>query len=249
MTLPLVEAKIAQREEPVLDRADIAGGRRVPVHDRVLLVVLLAGDCATPAPPLSRDGVAFSFGGARFALHRRADRPQPRSREHDAPLLLILPSLLPIAACADAPPPPRCPRRVTIGFPPGAVVNVIRIDAVDPCRCAPPSWSRRTAPRPRPAGSRSTPTPRTIPGETRSAIHGAAHARRQRPGASQRAIRAGPTQQRPAAADGIDRRDHAARPGCLSPRLAELRSAELCAPADNQADMREIAAPEPPPAS
>jgi len=47
-------------------------------------------------------------------------------------LLLILPALLLIAGCADAPPPTPLPGpHVTIGFPPGSVVNVIKIEAVD----------------------------------------------------------------------------------------------------------------------
>jgi hypothetical protein len=53
--------------------------------------------------------------------------------------LLILPSLLCLAACADAPPPTPLPGpHVTIGFPPGSVVNVIKIEAVDnqPLRAA-----------------------------------------------------------------------------------------------------------------
>jgi hypothetical protein len=53
--------------------------------------------------------------------------------------LLILPSLLYLAACADAPPPTPLPGpHVTIGFPPGSVVNVIKIEVVDnqPLRAA-----------------------------------------------------------------------------------------------------------------
>jgi hypothetical protein len=54
-------------------------------------------------------------------------------------LLLILPSLLYLAACEGAPPPTPLPGpHVTIGFPPGSVVNVIKIEAVDnqPLRAA-----------------------------------------------------------------------------------------------------------------
>ena len=54
-------------------------------------------------------------------------------------LLLILPSLLCLAACEGAPPPTPLPGpHVTIGFPPGSVVNVIKIEAVDnqPLRAA-----------------------------------------------------------------------------------------------------------------
>jgi len=54
-------------------------------------------------------------------------------------LLLILPSLLFLAACVDAPPPTALPGpHVTIGFPPGSVVNVIKIEVVDnlPLRAA-----------------------------------------------------------------------------------------------------------------
>ncbi len=46
---------------------------------------------------------------------------------------MILPSLLALAACADAPPPRLGPQPgVRASFPPGSVVNVIRIDALDP---------------------------------------------------------------------------------------------------------------------
>lgn len=54
-------------------------------------------------------------------------------------LLLILPALLLIAGCEDAPPPTPLPGpHVTIGFPPGSVVNVIKIEVVDnlPLRAA-----------------------------------------------------------------------------------------------------------------
>ena len=43
-------------------------------------------------------------------------------------LLLILPSLLYVGGCTDAPPPTPLPGpHVSIGFPPGSVVNVIKI--------------------------------------------------------------------------------------------------------------------------
>jgi len=46
-------------------------------------------------------------------------------------LLMILPCLA-LAACADAPPPETGPMPgVRASFPPGAVVNVIRVDALD----------------------------------------------------------------------------------------------------------------------
>lgn len=46
---------------------------------------------------------------------------------------VILPFLLVMGACADAPPPATGPvAGVTARFPPGAVVNVIRVDALDP---------------------------------------------------------------------------------------------------------------------
>jgi hypothetical protein len=55
-------------------------------------------------------------------------------------LLLILPSLVALAACTDAPPPgAEIPEQgVTASFPPGAVVNVIRVDAreTEPLRAA-----------------------------------------------------------------------------------------------------------------
>jgi hypothetical protein len=54
-------------------------------------------------------------------------------------LLLILPPLILLAGCADAPPPAALPGpHVTVGFPPGSVVNVIKIEAVDnlPLRAA-----------------------------------------------------------------------------------------------------------------
>lgn len=54
-------------------------------------------------------------------------------------LLLILPSLLYLASCAGGPPPTPLPGpHVTIGFPPGSVVNVIKIEVVDnqPLRAA-----------------------------------------------------------------------------------------------------------------
>jgi len=54
-------------------------------------------------------------------------------------LLPILPSLLTLAACADAPPPALLPGpHVTVSFPKGSVVNVIKIEAVDnlPLRAA-----------------------------------------------------------------------------------------------------------------
>jgi hypothetical protein len=54
-------------------------------------------------------------------------------------LLLILPSLLYLVSCAGGPPPTPLPGpHVTIGFPPGSVVDVIKIEAVDnqPLRAA-----------------------------------------------------------------------------------------------------------------
>jgi hypothetical protein len=54
-------------------------------------------------------------------------------------LLPILPYLLFLTACADAPPPALLPGpHVTIAFPPRGVVNVIKIEAVDnlPLRAA-----------------------------------------------------------------------------------------------------------------
>lgn len=54
-------------------------------------------------------------------------------------LLLILPPLLYLCGCTDVPPPTPLPGpHVTIGFPPGGVVNVIKIEAVDnlPLRAA-----------------------------------------------------------------------------------------------------------------
>jgi hypothetical protein len=55
-------------------------------------------------------------------------------------LLLILPSLVVLAACADAPPPGgEIPLQgVTASFPPGAVTGVIRVDALEtePLRAA-----------------------------------------------------------------------------------------------------------------
>ncbi|HXC26626.1 MAG TPA: hypothetical protein VNV38_01630 [Stellaceae bacterium] len=45
---------------------------------------------------------------------------------------MILPCLVLLAACADAPPPDTGPMQgVRASFPPGAVVNVIRVDALD----------------------------------------------------------------------------------------------------------------------
>lgn len=47
-------------------------------------------------------------------------------------LWMILPCLLALAACTDAPPPQTGPMAgVQASFPPGAVVNVIRVDALD----------------------------------------------------------------------------------------------------------------------
>jgi len=55
-------------------------------------------------------------------------------------LLLILPSLVALAACTDAPPPGAdIPLQgMTASFPPGAVANVIRVDAreTEPLRAA-----------------------------------------------------------------------------------------------------------------
>lgn len=54
-------------------------------------------------------------------------------------LPLILPSLFYLAGCAGGPPPTPLPGpHVTIGFPPGSVVNVIKIETVDnqPLRAA-----------------------------------------------------------------------------------------------------------------
>jgi hypothetical protein len=53
-------------------------------------------------------------------------------------LLLILPILVPLAACGDGGLAPLPMPRVQAGFPPGGVANVIRIDALDalPLRAA-----------------------------------------------------------------------------------------------------------------
>jgi hypothetical protein len=53
-------------------------------------------------------------------------------------LPMILPCLMLLAACADAPPSPTIEQGVRASFPPGAVVNVIRVDALDslPLRAA-----------------------------------------------------------------------------------------------------------------
>ena len=46
---------------------------------------------------------------------------------------MILPCLVLLAACADAPPPDTGPAPgMRASFPPGAVANVIRVDALDP---------------------------------------------------------------------------------------------------------------------
>jgi len=46
--------------------------------------------------------------------------------------LMILPSLIVLAACADGPPPASGPQQgVRASFPPGAVTDVIRVDAID----------------------------------------------------------------------------------------------------------------------
>jgi hypothetical protein len=45
---------------------------------------------------------------------------------------MILPCLMVLAACADAPPPAGAPQQaVRASFPPGAVTGVIRVDALD----------------------------------------------------------------------------------------------------------------------
>jgi hypothetical protein len=47
-------------------------------------------------------------------------------------LLIILPYLIVVAACTDAPPPAFGPQQgVRASFPPGSVINVIRINALD----------------------------------------------------------------------------------------------------------------------
>jgi hypothetical protein len=47
-------------------------------------------------------------------------------------LLIILPSLMMLAACTDAPPPTMGPQQgVRASFPPGGVAGVIQIDALD----------------------------------------------------------------------------------------------------------------------
>ena len=47
--------------------------------------------------------------------------------------LMILPSLIVLAACANAPPPTALPQQgVHASFPPGSIVNVIQVDALDP---------------------------------------------------------------------------------------------------------------------
>ncbi len=54
-------------------------------------------------------------------------------------LTMILPLALLLGACADAPPPSTGPQPgVKVSFPPGALVNVIRVDALDsvPLRAA-----------------------------------------------------------------------------------------------------------------
>jgi hypothetical protein len=53
-------------------------------------------------------------------------------------LLFVLPSLVLLAGCADGGPAALPMQRVQIGFPPGGIANVIRIDALDalPLRAA-----------------------------------------------------------------------------------------------------------------
>jgi hypothetical protein len=47
-------------------------------------------------------------------------------------LLLTVPALLALTACNDAPPPQSLlQQQVKVSFPPGAVINVIRVDALD----------------------------------------------------------------------------------------------------------------------
>jgi hypothetical protein len=88
-----------------------------------------------PLSPLSPPGdiiaAAFSFGDGRFALHRHDPSQRPRPGAEMRRVLLIMPLLVALAACADAPPPGGdIPQQgVTASFPPGAVVNVIRVDA------------------------------------------------------------------------------------------------------------------------
>jgi len=82
--------------------------------------------------------------------------------------LMILPSLFVLAACADGPPPPTGPvQGVRASFPPGAVTDVIRIDALDalplrvaelvaPDGAATPSSSLDVDANPRTIGGQST---------------------------------------------------------------------------------------------
>jgi hypothetical protein len=53
-------------------------------------------------------------------------------------LLFLVPSLVLLAGCSDGGPTPLPMQRVQIGFPPGGVANVIRVDALDalPLRAA-----------------------------------------------------------------------------------------------------------------
>jgi hypothetical protein len=93
-----------------------------------------------PVSPLSRNDGQLSLSAA--AGSRYTDAPIDRAREEPRGicdgiamrrLLMIVPVLIVLAACAGAPPQAAGPQQgVRATFPAGSVVNVIRIDALDP---------------------------------------------------------------------------------------------------------------------
>jgi hypothetical protein len=88
-----------------------------------------------PVSPLSRRGTLSLSAGSRYTAncvrtgHVRTGAVQGKTMRR----LMILSWLIVLAACADGPPPATGPMPgLRASFPPGAVTDVIRVDALDP---------------------------------------------------------------------------------------------------------------------
>jgi hypothetical protein len=90
----------------------------------------MPADCATSVSPLSRCGTLSLSAGSRYTAKRvRTAGVQGTMMRR----LMILPWLAVLAACAGGPPPEQGPMPgLRASFPPGAVIDVIRVDVLDP---------------------------------------------------------------------------------------------------------------------